>query len=101
MLPTCGYMRFNFTDNICTRATILLILVKSDTCSSPLLSQDSLHSLVHHCFLYMRHDKEHSALFLLPETAKYSQKENAKTQDQVNSIACLRSFTWTQPVCLL
>lgn len=71
------------------RATILFMLVKLDTCSRPLLSQDSLPSLVHHCFLYMRHDKEHSALFLLPETAKYSEKENSKTRDQVNSIICV------------
>lgn len=101
MLPILGYMRFNFSDNICIRASILLILVELGACSSSLLGQDSLRSLVHHCFLYLRHNKEHNTSFLPPETAKYSERENTKTQDQVNSIACLGFLSWTHPVCWL
>lgn len=98
MLAILGYMRFNFSDNIRIRASILLVLVELGACSSLLLGKDSLCSLVHHCFLYLRHNKEHITSFLPPKTAKYSERENTKTQDQVNSISCLGFLTWTHPV---
>jgi len=91
MLPTLRYMRLKFSDNIPMKASILLLLVKLCTCSRPLLSQDSLCFLVHCCFLYIKHDREHNTLLLCPETAKYSEKENTKTKTKLTLSSALGS----------
>lgn len=74
-------MRFNFRDNNHMRVSIFyfinnnFLLVKLGTCSLW-----TSCSLVHHCFLYMRHGKKYNTLFLLSETEKHSESENTKTK---------------------